>query len=104
MEYNARQKRAIKNIKYATYNYIGGLENTLQDYSEDSEEYKMAKDILDDHDNLVAEIYDMATHNLYDEGYEGFGAWAYAQVRDLKFCGKAWLIEQIEKRLEKEGY
>lgn len=39
-EMNQRQKKAFYNIKYAAYDLIGGLENTLMDYPEDSDEYK----------------------------------------------------------------
>ena len=60
-EMNARQKKAFYNIKYAAYWRIGGLENTLMDNAEDSDEYRAAKAELADHDGLVATIYEMAT-------------------------------------------
>ena len=41
-EMNARQKKAFYNIKYAAYWHIGGLENTLMDNAEDSEEKGIA--------------------------------------------------------------
>ena len=58
---NARQKKAFRNILYAARFTIGGLENTLLDNPEDSEEYKRAKATLDDHEGLVSEIYYEAT-------------------------------------------
>ena len=67
-ECNARQRKAYLNIYHAANWLIGGLENTLLDYEEDSDEYKSAKSRLADHDELVYELYDMATHDVYGEG------------------------------------
>ena len=39
-EMNAREKKAFLNIKHAANDLLGGLENTLQDYTEDEDEYK----------------------------------------------------------------
>lgn len=50
---NKRQKKAFYNIKYAANNLLGGLENDLCDYPENSEEYKTAKRLLNDHNGLV---------------------------------------------------
>ena len=52
-EMNARQKKAFYNIYWAANDLIGGLENTLLDYPEDSEEYKSAYALLKDHNRLV---------------------------------------------------
>lgn len=48
-EMNERQRIAFYNIKYAAYDLLGGLENTLEDYPEDSEEYRGAKAFLNNH-------------------------------------------------------
>lgn len=103
-EMNTRQKRAFFNIKYAAYWHIGGLENTLQDYAEDSDEYKAAKAELADHDGLVATIYQMATTDIYAEGACYFGNAPASYLRDIRFCGKEWLMERVEARVRKEGY
>ena len=101
---NARQKKAFYNIKYAANDLLGGLENTMLDYPEDSKEYKSADALLKDHDALVKELYSMATTAVYDEGFCGFGKAYQMIIRDINFCGKDWLMERCEKRITKEGY
>lgn len=101
---NKRQKKAFYNIKYAANNLLGGLENDLCDYPENSEEYKTAKRLLNDHNGLVKSLYEMATSEVYDEGFCGFGKAHQMFIRDINFCGKTWLMERCEKRITKEGY
>lgn len=103
-EMNERQKKAFMNIKYAAYNLIGSLENTLSDYSEEDEEYQYAEELLGDHDRLVSEIYEMAISGVYREGFEGFGSQYQSLIKDIKFCGKDWLMERVDARVTKEGY
>lgn len=103
-EMNERQKKAFKNIKYAAYNLIGGLENTLSDYCEEDDEYQLAEQMLNDHDQLVKEIYEMAISGVYREGFEGFGAHYKSLINDIKFCGKEFLMSLVEQRVCKEGY
>jgi hypothetical protein len=66
-ECNARQKKAFKNIFHASNWLLGGLENTMLDNPEGSEEYERAKATLANHDGLVAELYSMATTDIYDD-------------------------------------
>lgn len=101
---NERQKKAFYNIKHAANDLLGGLENTLLDYSKDSDEYKEAKALLDDHDALVQELYCCATTAVYSEGSVWFGKSAEMFIRDINFCGKEWLLERCERRIRKEGY
>lgn len=101
---NVRQKKAFYNIKWAANDLLGGLENTLLDYSKDDEEYKSAEALLHDHDRLVKNLYEMATTAIYDEGFCGFGRQHQMAIRDINFCGKEWLMERCEKRITKEGY
>ena len=101
---NARQKKAFRNILYAAQFTIGGLENTLQDNAEDSEEYKNAQAALADHEGLVSEIYYEATHNIYGEGFVQFNQEASSFMKDIRFCGKDWLMERVERRVRKMGY
>lgn len=103
-EMNARQKRAFYNIYWAANDLIGGLENTLLDYPEDSDEYKSAYALLHDHDRLVKALYENATTAVYSEGFCGFGKQYQMEIRDINFCGKDWLMERCEKRITKEGY
>lgn len=103
-EMNQRQKKAFYNIYYAANDLLGGLENTMLDYSKDSEEYKSAEALLKDHDRLVKTLYQMATTAIYDEGFCGFSRQDQMAIRDINFCGKKWLMERCEKRITKEGY
>ena len=103
-ECNARQKNAYLNIYHAANWLLGGLENVLQDYTPDSEEYKSAKATLEDHEGLVNQLYDMAITDIYDEGSMAFGAGVKSYLRDVRFCGKEWLLERCEKRITKAGY
>ena len=103
-EMNERQKRAFHNIYWAAQHLLGGLENTLLDYSEDSDDYKSAEALLKNHKELVNRLYEMATTAVYGEGFCGFGKQYQMEIRDINFCGKDWLMERCEKRVTKEGY
>lgn len=103
-EMNERQKRAFHNIYWAAQHLLGGLENTLLDYSEDSDDYKSAEALLKNHKELVNRLYEMATTAVYGEGFCGFGKRHQMEIRDINFCGKDWLMERCEKRITKEGY
>ena len=102
---NAREKKAFCNIKYAANDLLGGLENTLMDEPNDSEEYKSAKALLDNHDALVRELYGMATTAIYGEGFCCFNpSTVRKELRDINFCGKEWLMKRCDRRITKEGY
>lgn len=103
-EMNARQKRAFYNIYHAANWMIGGLENTLEDFEKDSEEYQNAAATLADHDGLVASLYDAATTELYSEGSCQFGKAAEKALKDIRFCGKEFLMARCEARIKKMGY
>ena len=104
-EMNAREKKAFLNIKHAANDLLGGLENTLQDYAEDEDEYKNAKAQLEDHKGLVEQLYHMATTAIYDDGYCCFNpATVKKELRDINFCGKEWLMERCERMITREGY
>ena len=76
----------------------------MLDYSEDSEEYKRAKALLDNHAALVEELYYRATTEVYTDGAVWFSKAAEMFIREINFCGKGWLMERCEKRITKEGY
>lgn len=99
-----RQKKAFYNIKYAAHDLLGGLENTMLDYPEDSEEYKSAKALLSNHNTLVKELYYRATSEVYSDGAVWFSKAAEMFIREINFCGKEWLMERCERRITKEGY
>ena len=66
-----RQKEVFTNFYYAACSYIGGNENTLQDYAEDDEEYIEALEILKNHDELVDMVLFEGTTGFYGCGFEG---------------------------------
>lgn len=103
-EMNERQKKAFKNVKYAAYDLLGGLENTMLDYPESSEEYKRAKALLNNHAALVRVLYYRATTAVYTNGAVWFNKAAQMFIREINFCGKEWLMECCERRITKGGY
>lgn len=103
-EMNARQKKAYKNVYYAARDCIGGLENTISDNPDDSAECISATASLKDHTGLVETIYDMAITDIYDEGCVRFGKAAEAFMKDIRFCGKEWIMERVDRQVVKLGY
>ena len=76
----------------------------MLDYPEGSEEYERAKATLANHDGLVAELYSMATTDIYDDGSCCFSQAANSYLKDIRFCGKEWLMARCEARIKKAGY
>lgn len=103
-ECNARQRKAFINICHAANWLLGGLENQMCDSEEGSADWAGAKKLLSDHDYLVNELYRMATTEVYEDGFCGFGKGAERFLKDIRFCGKGWLMERCDARIRKEGY
>lgn len=103
-ECNARQRKAYINVYHACNWIIGGWENAMEDNPEDSEEYKGAKAWLDDREALMDYIYSEVISTVYHEGAMFWGAGEERYLKDIRFCGKAWIMERIDKRLKKMGY
>lgn len=103
-ECNAHQKKAYANIYHACNWLVGGLENVLLDYRPEDPEYKSAQAKLADHEGLVNTLYDMATTEIYADGACYFGGNTSSFLRDIRFCGKEWLMERCDKRIKKCGY
>lgn len=104
-EMNVTQKKAYFNIKHAANDLLGGLENTMLDNAPGSEEYESAKRDLANHAGLVGQLYMMATTAIYGDGYCCFNPQTVEkELREINFCGKAWLEERCERRITKEGY
>jgi len=102
---NARQKKAYKNVYHAARDYIGGLENGVSDNA--TSDPKTAQDYqaaLDNRDGLIETIYNMAITDIYEDGACTFGERAKAQIRDIRFCGKDWIMERVERQVTKLGY
>lgn len=103
-EMDKKQMRAVRNIRHAINWHIGGLENTMIDSMEDSEDYITAEAQLANHDGLVKDIYWMATNEYYKAGGMMYGEQAKKMVREIRFCGKDWLMSKIDEMVRKEGY
>ena len=74
---------------------IGGLENTIQDYTSDTEEYKNAEEFLNlGHDKLADYFYAEVMNRCKSDSY----------LSHARFAGSAFLKERIERRLMKWGY
>lgn len=82
---NLKQKKAIKNIKYCAndqWMYVNGW------YDEKSES---CRQLMMNPRELFERIYSESLVNVYDEGFCGFGGGAEAYLKDIRFCGKAFL-------------
>lgn len=102
-ECNARQRKAFLNVYHACNWIVGGLENTMEDFGKDSEEYKDAEARLNDREGLMENIYDAVITDVYTDGAMMWGANMERYMRDIRFCGKAWIMERIDRRLRKMG-
>lgn len=103
-EMNQKQQKAFRNIKYAANDLIGGLENGCLDSPEGSQQWNDYNSALQDHDYLVSEIYQMAITGIYEEGASTNNSFSERYMKDIRFCGKAWLMERVEARVRKLGY
>ena len=92
-ECNARQKKAWRNVKYAASDYIFGLMNGCLDNPKDSATYKDYMDALSDLSGLSDAVYGEAITNVYDEGSCSFGVGAAAYMKDIRFCGKEFIMK-----------
>lgn len=94
-EMNKHQKSMYDLMNEATSEFIGGNENTLQDYEDDTEEYKMAKQFLEmGHNQMKQFFYDYVMRQCKNGEHN----------EHAKFAGKEFLLERIETRLTKWGY
>lgn len=89
---NQHEKVINQLVRQCVSEWIGGLENTMQDYTEDTEEYQNAKAMLN-HDDLFNMFYSdiMAETKRNAKSH-------------LRFAGKKFIEERIENALEKCGY
>ena len=94
-ECNERQKKAWKNIKHAASDYIFGLLNGCFDNDEGSDEYKDYKAALDDLDGLITAVYNESLTTVYTYGGCAFGPDAESYLKDIRFCGKEFLMKVV---------
>lgn len=96
-ECDVRQKKAWKNIKWAASDYIFGLMNGCFDSERDSEEWKDYFEGLNDLEGLIDMVYREATTTIHDEGICAFGKEAESWIKDIRFCGKEFLMKIVKK-------
>lgn len=87
-----RQKAIARMAKDIAGDWIGGLENTLLDFEEDSEEYKNAKHDLE----LGHEYWKKAIVSEVKDAREA--------QKQLKFVGNKFLEDYVDRLLTKWGY
>ena len=91
-EMNVHQRNLYRMMDELTCEIIGGYENAMADYPEDSDEYWEAKEFLDmGHDALKQYFFNALTARRETQ-------------KALKFAGNDFLMERIERRLRKWGY
>lgn len=91
---NEHQKAAWRLMNKCYNDYIGGLENTLLDYSEDEKEYQSAKRALADPEGLLETVYSYTQEEATRMGF----------AKHIRFAGEKWLKERIARKLLKEDY
>ena len=100
-EMDKREKLARRNVQNCINFELGGWENVLLDYPEDSDDYRVAKRFLADHDAVVKYVYDCAVSSFYVEG----GVFTDTRIiAQIKFLGKEKLLSIVDELVSKEGY
>lgn len=90
----AKEMKAYKNIKNAACDYVYSIQNGCYDSQVDSEEYNDYYNHLNDLDALVDAVYVEAISAVYtDDGTTFGGSAAKAYIKDIRFCGKEFLME-----------
>ena len=100
----ANQREMFTNSYFAACELIGGLENTMWDYEEDSDEHKNAKKTLEDRQYLIDEIYSMALHHIYEPGCSWYSEAAERMAKANRFAGKEWSLEAIAEIVRSFGH
>lgn len=86
---NVRQRRAINNIKWCANDQWAWVNSWLDERSESARQYVMN----------ARELFDMIYHEslvtVYREGITIFNRAAEAYLKDIRFCGKAFLQKVV---------
>jgi len=86
---NSNQQTAFTQVVHASNWIVGGYENSIQDGE---------LDVMPSRAQLIDEIYWTVTHCFCQEGMI-----ASMEVPEVRFAGKKFIMERIEKRLDKWG-
>lgn len=93
-EMNLKERKAYNNIENAAIDYIFGLENGCFDSQKGSEEYNNYYEQISDLETLIPIVYGEAINAIYtDDGAVLGGRTAKQQIKDIRFCGKEFLME-----------
>ena len=103
MRIDLSEKGLRNNLYYCACWLIGGYENALSDYGENSEEGKEAKEWLSDRQQMIADILYDGTSFIYMEGFEGIPSDnklsdAYSKYPASILIG--WIEEIIDEVME----
>lgn len=94
-EMNSHQRKMYFLMDEIMCEIIGGLENNMEDYSPDTEQYKEAEAFLTQgHAELAAYFYDEVMNRCRAGGYSSHA----------RFAGGDFLKARIEARLKKWDY
>lgn len=90
---NKHEEVVARLIREEICEILGGYENSLMDFHEGEEEYEYAKRLLGDHERLVNMFY----REIMEKTEGNFQS-------HIRFAGKEFILDRIEKALRKEGY
>lgn len=82
---NIKQKKAVRNIKFCANDQWQFVNSWYDEKDED------ARKLMMDPSELFDRIYSESLENIYDEGFCAFGRGASSYLKDIRFCGKAFL-------------
>lgn len=99
------EKGLRDNLYYCACFLIGGYENVLSDYGENSEEGREAKEWLSDRHQMIADILSDGTSLIYAEGFEGIPVEDKLTKAFLKYPSDTILrwVEDAINKVMKEG-
>ena len=102
---NLSERGLRNNLYHCAAFIIGGFENTLSDYGEESEEGREAKEWLENRQQMVKDIMADGTSLLYGVGFEGIpsdnklsDAYSKYPSSTIRRC-----VEEAIDRVMKEG-
>lgn len=101
-KFDMRQREVFSSICWCVRQEVGGQENILQDYPEDSDSYQSAKAFLLDREKVVEFIKKMSRENYYEDGSCWWGGNVSNYVRHFNFCGSDFIDRAVRFRLEVE--
>ena len=82
---NAKQKKAVKNIKWCANDQWQFVNSWYDEKDEDARRFMMQPE------ELFNTIYSESLENVYDEGMCSFNSAAKSFLKDVRFCGKKFL-------------